>query len=242
MESIKLTIFNDKLKLRDYKEENLDKILHTSFMFWLANLLALKEDKEQNLINSINEIKFHFLGFALSDVKKAFEMYARGQLSINPISNHIDPILVGQISLDWKSLNAKKTKKIMIPEKSEQEIKKLNNQIVLNFLNHYEEHFVVDEERFYVYDILDKMGLMNKDMNYKKSVQKDAVYLLEQENLNKKAGSRYEKKEIKNELKIIKMGLGGIVKRKCKILALEDYLRNLYRDKEKVTEFKNMFL
>ncbi|MCP4988078.1 MAG: hypothetical protein GY928_19130, partial [Colwellia sp.] len=65
-------------------------------------LLSIKADNEEKLDSALPAIKTHFWSLGMNDVKKAFEMYADGQLSTKPRSNHIDRILVGQIFNDYK--------------------------------------------------------------------------------------------------------------------------------------------
>ena len=50
-----------------------------------------------------------------------------------------------------------------------------------------------------------------------------------------------ELKSIKSKLKLFEIGQGGEIKGKCKILALEEFFRNLCRDENKLKEFKLKF-
>ena len=80
-----------------------------------------------------------------------------------------------------------------------------------------------------------------KIMPTKNKVKEDAIYLLNQKYSGKKASSMDELKSIKSKLKLLEIGQGGEIKAKCKILALEEFFRNLCRDENKLKEFKLKF-
>lgn len=165
MESNKLTVLENKLPLKAYPEKSLDQILHTEFMYWVSNLLSLKEDKEEAVLNAIKEVKYHFHSLGLDELKKAFEMYARGQMSIKPISNHLDNILVGQIFKEYKSISKPKNKVITMLEPTEEE--KKYNEIVSATIcfDFYNQNGYLNETSLYLYSVL----LEKKLFNFKQS-------------------------------------------------------------------------
>jgi len=195
MGSNDLTILDNNLKLLAYPEKQLDAILATQFKFWLSNLLQIKADKEQSMDGAIQAIKKKFWSLGLSDIKKAFEMYALGELEIKPISNHIDIILVGQIFNDYK-----KQQRTQKPTKSTEEIERLYKSEqdyihVVSIYDHYISTGILSEESFWIYSYLVdskkviefeeelRVSLFNKYYeNYpkKEAIIKSKIELLEQ--------------------------------------------------------------
>lgn len=121
MESNKLSVLDNQIPLKAYPEKDIDLILKTTFMFWLSKLLSLKSDKEEIVLDALPEIKYHFHSLGLHQVKKAFEMYARGQLITQPISNYFDIILVSKIFKEFKKQQPIKKKEIIMPEITQEE-------------------------------------------------------------------------------------------------------------------------
>ena len=56
---------------------------------------------------------------------------------------------------------------------------------------------------------------------------------------NKMMESAREQKKFKEDTLAINNGKYANFKNKCKILALEEFFRNLYKDQNKLTQFKN---
>jgi hypothetical protein len=114
-------------------------------------LLSLKEDKEEPLDNSIKVIKKKFWSLGLSEIKKAFEMYALGDLNIKPISNHIDPILVGQIFNAYKNEIKTKPKKF-----NEDKFKAEQDYLyVTSAYDHFVSTDIIGDESVWIYDYLE---------------------------------------------------------------------------------------
>jgi len=154
MESNKLAVLENKLPLKAYVQTDIDEILKTSFMYWLAKLLSLKSDKQEIVLDALPDIKYHFHSLGLNEVKKAFEMYARGQLNLEPISNYFDMVLVGKI---FKEFNKQKVKEIKVIEPiviSDQE--KRNNEILSATIcfDYYIQHGYLNDTSMYLYKVL----------------------------------------------------------------------------------------
>ena len=154
MESNKLAVLENKLPLKAYVQTDIDEILRTSFMYWLAKLLSLKADKQEIVLDALPDIKYHFHSLGLNEVKKAFEMYARGQLNLEPISNYFDMVLVGKI---FKEFNKQKVKEIKVIEPiviSDQE--KRNNEILSATIcfDYYIQHGYLNDTSMYLYKVL----------------------------------------------------------------------------------------
>ena len=178
-----------------------------------------------------------FWSYGIDEIKKAFTMYALGKLSIKPIPNHCDIILVGQIFKEYQQQKPKRKKVIEENTISDQEKKRIDNDIVIKSLNYFITERVVDLDRIYVYDILYDDWLP-KDTEYKKKVYKDAVECLKIEYSRKKPTSIDEKREIKNKLKDLLKPKEGEAIVKSKEIVLSKFFRDLTKDKEKLMQFK----
>ena len=160
MESNKLAILERQLPLRAYPETKLDEVLKTSFKFWLANLLSIKADNEEKLDSALPSIKKHFWSLGIHEIKKAFEMYADGELITKPIPNYFDRILVGQIFKEYKQQKPIVKKEIKTPEPTQEE---KDNLIYLGVINCFDE-FVQTNKIIngytWVYDHLEELEIL----------------------------------------------------------------------------------
>ena len=236
----KIAILDRTIPLRDFNKENLNKVLLMDFMPYLTRLLSLTDETSaERLEIALPAIKEQCIGMGFVEIRKMFEYYVDSKLNLKPIPNYFDRILLGKIITEWKLLQSKKIKpKMKEVNYSESEKHTINNGILNRFLKKYEKDRFIEDELFYIYDILDKRKLTNSSLEYKNSIKKDAIYLLEQEINNKKATNIDEQRKFKKDLELIKTGKFLDIKRKCKILALEEFFRNLYKDQEKVNAFK----
>ena len=239
----------NQLKIRDLDTDSLDfKNKIAVFFTKTVNLLGIKEAiLDVNKTDIFEMLIMKYKGISLEELSYAFKMERYGQLL--PKTQHYQLINAEYVSsvldkyIDWRVSKIKtntSTVKIM-PKISDQDKIFKENDIVLRFIENFDPIIEVKDEYFYVYDILDSRGFMNKDIEYKNKVKEDAIYLLNQEYSGKKASSMDELKSIKSKLKLLKAGQGGEIKAKCKILALEEFFRNLNRDEKKLAEFKLKF-
>ena len=261
-----LQVFERKLPLRAYPKKDLNKILITVFVPWLCKLLSLKDEVSADRLEmALPAIRTQCIGMGFDEVKKMFESYVDGGLPLEPRTNFFDRVLLGKIVKEWKILQLKKNpKKVEKMQYSESELFIINNKILHRFLEKYEKDRFIDEELFYIYDILDKRKLTNKSLDYMNSIKKDIIFLLEKE-LNEKTSwavdermgfmqinpskavgiknkmieSAKEQKKFKEDILAINNGKYAGFKNKCKILALEEFFRNLYKHQDKLIKFKN---
>lgn len=156
----KLAILENKLPLRAYPKKKLDKILETKFKYWLATLLSIKADNEIKLDNALPTIKHLFWSLGIDEVKKAFEMYAHGQLSIIPRPNYFDIILVGQIFKEYNKSRPMPKKTIKEPEMTQEDKEK---NIYLGCITCFDSYIQTDKIIYgytWVYDHLDDLKLL----------------------------------------------------------------------------------
>lgn len=109
-----LVVKNPNLPLKAYPKETLEKELD-SFMLWINNLLGLRgEESAKRMVLAMPAIEKKFWSMGIDEIKKAFEMYADGELKTKPMANYFDRILVGQVFNEYKDFqrtNASTTKK-----------------------------------------------------------------------------------------------------------------------------------
>jgi len=116
-----LTIFDKHLPLRAMDGKQLEHDLNHQFKFWIANLLSLKEDKEDAYDVCKSAIKDLCIGMGFNEIKQMFEMYVDSKLELTPISNYFDRILLGKIVNSYKKIMAQKPKALPEQPKPDQQ-------------------------------------------------------------------------------------------------------------------------
>ncbi len=154
--SNELTVLDNKMPLRGYPEPKLDEALKTVFKFWLAKLLSIKAENEEKLDSALPAIKTHFWSLGMNDVKKAFEMYADGQLSTKPRSNHIDRILVGQIFNDYKMSQRQVNKPTAEFDKDAQDF-----LYCVTAFDYFNQNTALPEAAVWLYEYLTEKGILS---------------------------------------------------------------------------------
>jgi hypothetical protein len=170
MESNKIAVLDKKLPLRAYPEKMLNDVLETSFKFWLANLLSIKADNEQKLDSALPAIKKHFWSLGLNEIKKAFEMYADGELITKPIPNYFDRILVGHIFKEYKQQKPIVKKEIKMPEPTEEQKELIVYEgLIFCYDNWYQTKDIINGQ-VWVHDHLMELGLLEFTDDQKKTM------------------------------------------------------------------------
>ena len=182
MESNKLAVIDSQLPLKAYPEQKIDEVLRTVFKFWLASLLSIKADNEDKLDLALPYIKKHFWSLGLNEVKKSFEMYANSELTIKPISNHIDVILVGQIFKEYRERKPIIKKEIVMPEPTQEEKDLLIYEGVLNCFEEFKHTKKIINGYVWVYDHLSEIGILKYSNDEKKKQMPIAKERLIREN------------------------------------------------------------
>ena len=232
--SSEITVFNSSKHLRSFNDDELNTIIITQFSDWLCGLLSLTGENSSNrLISSIPALKKQCIGMGFDEIKKMFEMYADGKMSFEPRANYFDRILLGKIVSEYKRKNAlKNSNKPKTENISPEEIKKINKITLDRVEKFFIKNRFIHQDDFFAYDILVKTKLISLSIQEKKSIKKDAIYILKNEFKTKKAKSKDEFKEIKKIIKCLDHGDHSLIKNKCKILALEDYYREKTNNKK----------
>jgi hypothetical protein len=231
----KLITLDQTISLREIPDKELNRAILTELMPWLSRLLSLTDETSANrLETALPAIKEHCIGMGFLEIQKMFELYADGKLDISPISNFFDRILLGKILNSYRSYKKRisKQKKILY-SMSDDEITKIDDEILNRVGLFFKENRYIDDNDFYVYDILEKRGLVNLSVDYKESVKKDAIVILKKKFSEKKSTSREDFKMTKSILKYLDNGQHIKIKIKCKQLASEDYFRSIEKTSPK---------
>ena len=198
MELIKL---NNKLPLKAYPEETLNKVILTQFSVWVANLLSLTDESSANKLEiALPAIKQHCWSLGFDEIKKMFEMYADSKLSIKPIPNYFDRILLGKIVESYKAQKVIEKKEINHDEILEQ----TNKKHLISFFNQYFATKTINDcYIIFVYSFLEKNKFIKITKEEKKKLIIDAEVMFiidKKENGNIKDKLKdYRKENIPNE-------------------------------------------
>jgi hypothetical protein len=231
MESNKLAVLDKKLPLRAYPENQLDEVLKTSFKFWLATLLSIKAENEDKLDAALPAIKKHFWSLGIVEVKKAFEMYADGELTIKPIPNYFDRILVGQIFNEYRDRKPRPKVDIKPIEISQDEKDLIvYSGLICCFDNWVQTNNIIDGQ-IWAHDHLMELGLLKFS-----DLEKKAMWDLSKKNLNKEAKS-LDYNSAKEVLRKLESKTSGIREIEYKKLRVKHYFSKIHAKKEHLKKF-----
>lgn len=153
--SNKLITKTENLPLKAYPADKLKSILEGNFLIWISDLLGLTgEEAAKRLLNALPAIEKHFWSLGIGEIKKAFTMYADGELITQPIPNYFTRILVGQIFKEYKQQKPKE-KKIIEPVVLSDEEKKMNEILSATIcFDYYIQNGYLNENSIYLYSVL----------------------------------------------------------------------------------------
>lgn len=224
----KLIISEKTIPLRKIPEEEFNTTILTVLMPRISRLLSLTDKTSaERLEIALPAIKEHCLGMGLEEIQKMFELYVDGKLYLEPIPNYFDRILLGKIVRSYRSYKLKLKPVKIIKSMTDNEKHKLEDQILNRVSSFFKINRYIHENDFYVYDILEKRGLISLSIEEKKSIKNDAITILKNEYSVKKAKSKDEFKYIQSILKSLEIGNNAKIKIKSKQLASEEYFRSL---------------
>lgn len=240
MDLIKL---DNPIPIKAIPKETLNNIILNDFTVWLSDLLGLTDEvSAKRLYLSLDAIKDACWSMGFPEIKKMFTMYADSKLSVKPISNFLDRILVGKIIEAYKE--QKPPKKIVVKnEISEDEKRSLINSGVTKCLNHYEEtQQILEGYILFLYDEFYDSGYLPKDKNSKNKALSDAKEVIEFELINKKPIKQDEYNQIKESLKDIEKKKSPTLIIKAKEIMLLKYLRGVFKDESLLNKLKTKYL
>ena len=241
----KLAILEQQKKLVAYSETERNTITY-KLIEKLLNLLGVSDGKieqHKKLLGFINDV-YGYVTY--EEIDEAFKLYISLKFGIKPYQQ-LNAVVFGQVMREYDIYKKEQLKEYRRKQKelnnqkstvSDQEKKRIDNEIVNKCLDYFIENRFVDIERLYVYDILYADNWLPTNNEYKKRIYKDAVDLLKIEYSRIKPINIDEKREIKNNLKSLLNPRESKAIVKSKELVLSEFLRKLTRDEKKLNEFK----
>ena len=151
----KLAILETNLPLKAYTPEKRQDVFENVFIIWISDLLGLTgEDAAKRLLIALPAIEKHFWSLGFNEIKKAFTMYADGELQTKPLPNYFTRILVGQIFKEYKQQKVKEIKVIEPIIISDDE--KRNNEILSATIcyDFYIQNGYLNNNSLYLYKVL----------------------------------------------------------------------------------------
>lgn len=217
----KLAILKTSIPIKAIPEDSLDK-LFDAFCLFITDLLTLKGDSARKLIQTLPAIKKHCWSMGFEEVVKMFTMYADGELNLQPRSNYLDRVLVGQIFNAYKQQKPIKVLKITEMTQEEKDFKMV--EATDRVRKEFKQHGRIIEMCHHVYDYLFELGKLPKDKAYKDAIFAKAMELRKSELIQERAVNYSAHKETKDLLKDINKG--NAVINIAKRLVLEEYFKN----------------
>lgn len=160
------------IPIKAIPEQELNMIILTQFTVWVANLLSLTDETSANrLETALPAIKEHCWSMGFVEIKKIFEMYADNKLSISPIPNYFDRILLGKIVDAYKSQKQKPVKEINTIQDMEE-----TNKVHLHkfFRAFFLTHYINDCYVHLAYKFLEDNGFIKLSKEDKLKLMEDA--------------------------------------------------------------------
>ena len=168
MDLVKL---DKKIPIKAIPEQELNTIILTQFTVWVANLLSLTDETSaERLEIALPAIKEHCWSMGFEEIKKMFEMYADSKLSIKPIPNYFDRILLGKIVDAYKQQKPIKKKEIIMPEPTEEEVQELIFVGVVNCFDEFKQTNKIIDGYVWVYDHLDQLRFLKFSNDEKRKI------------------------------------------------------------------------
>jgi hypothetical protein len=215
---MELAIINSQLAIKSIPEETLNNVIMGDFLDWVCNTLSIKEDSIDKVYHALPAIKKHCWSMGFVEIKKMLTMYADGELSIKPTSNHFDRIRLGEVMSAYRQQKPKaKILQIENTISEEEKLKILKNGVIRVYKEFLKDE-IVPNGSGHIYDTLYELKLLPPHTKeYRDAVKKIAIRTLTKD--AKKTGTT---SEVKHALKEIKNNRGGI-KGKCKEIILNQF-------------------
>lgn len=221
-----LAKLDNQLPIKAIPEAEFNRILLMYFTPWLCGLLSLTDEVSANRLEvALPAIKEHCWSMGFSEIKKMFEMYADNKLSVKPMPNYFDRILLGKIVESYKQQKPK-PKQIKQPELTQEEKDIIVYMGVINCFDAYKQDKKIDVGKGYVYDFFYELGKLPKHTEtFRNDIKKRATAMLEdslQDYNSKKLTT-----QLKDKITDIKKGKG--LRSKMKQIVLMDYFDELIK-------------
>ena len=198
--------------------EELNAILLIELMPFISGLLSLTDEVSANRLEiAMPSVKEHCWSMGFAEIRKMFQMYADNKLSIKPIPNYFDTILLGKIVEAYKQ--QKPRKKPVEYYTSPDEIEFIMTEAIDRIQKDYQQNGCITEMCHHVYDHLYEKNVLQKHtQEYRTEIKRRAVLIYETEPIE---DDTMLKKIISNFSTTQKNDVKNISKR----LVLEDYFK-----------------
>lgn len=239
-----LAILEEKTKICQYKEENLNLALLDNLDYLFALLgVNQQEDKKMQYVILSKTIKEEYSHLTFEEILEAFKMFIKGQFDIKPFQQ-LNSLVFAQVMKhfeDYKRIKLFEYKRNLNKEQEPMISEKEKEEIVLNGLKkafeHYRTHNKMKEVCFHYYDYLDALNLIKMSLEEKNKIFYYAKKTIEFELKDKKNITKEENDAIKRILK------DGIPKNEvvvlAKKLALEDIFKELIKKNVNINDLIN---
>ncbi len=225
MDLVKYDILKSVLPMKEFDDDGveLNTILLTELMPFISGLLSLTDEVSANRLEiAMPSVKEHCWSMGFAEITKMFQMYADNKLSIKPIPNYFDTILLGKIVEVYRQ--QKPRKKQVEHYTSPDEIQFIMDEAVDRIQKDFQQNGCITEMCHHVYDHLFELGKLPTDKKYKEEVFTHAVLIHENEPIE---DDRMLKKIISNFNTTQKNDVKNIAKR----LVLQDYFKQTQNTK-----------
>ena len=197
------------------------------FLPFLSGLLSLTDQKSaERLELALPAIKDQCIGMGFDEIKIMFEKYADGKMSIKPIPNYFDRILLGKIVNEYKSTKIKK-----VTEQPKKPTEAEINRIMLDAFDRIKaevkEFGSIQGSAHHIYDFVTKRGQIIFSDAEKKAAFSISKREIISDEKNKAIGNYELKKKLKHTLAMIENGSNSRVIINAKKLLLENYFLSL---------------
>ena len=225
-----LVTINKSIPIKAIPEKELNRIIIEEFAPWLSALLSLTDEVSADRLEmALPAIKEHCWSMGFAEIKKMFENYADGKLSVKPMPNYFDRILLGKIVEAYKSQKPRKKTKPETIELSEEEKEVEVILGVMNLFEEYKQTKQIPAGYAYVYDYLkEKEKLPKHTKEFKAFILKRAERPPEQKEGMPPINMEEWKKSLENKQ--------GSIKIRCKQIVLSDYFDGLIKNKIEIKE------
>lgn len=240
----------NQIKIRDISGYELTKQFG---MLWLPIIVAMgiKGEIDSFTKNDIKEmILMRFKNLSLNEIAYAFRLERYGLLGdkINHFqlfdSSYVSSILEKYVN--WKKeirIEHKISPELPAHEEiSKDEAKKLVNQAIKTAWEYAQKTFGLKDGYVFIYEELMDSGFLNKEIEFKKKIHKEAIEVLSIELKEKSVtDNRTERKKYLDTLANLKTPKFPAVIVKCKELSILSFFREVKKDEQKLKEFKTKY-
>ena len=136
---------------------------------WLDGLLSLQGDMSAKRLEILLPmIKDSAWSMSINDIKKAFTMYVKSELNLEPRDNYLTIILFNRVMKEYKNTQRAKPEKF-----DEDEYKKAHDKVlaIMEF-DYFIHNNKVSEHSYWVYTFLESLGLIADSAKKKKNIKK----------------------------------------------------------------------